>query len=128
MNWERVNVWTNTLYALIQALQTAKQIEFGNLPLIDSNVRAAANWITPECSYDSVLLQHAFGNRRINFRRDPNKHFGEIAQSVIKMLVQDLVVILDQMMDEILTGSNRPHAYQYRRMAPPESKKTLILF
>ena len=106
-NWDRINVWTNTLYALIQALSISNQIQFGNLPLIDDSVRGAARWISPDCSYSSVLITHPFGDRKIKFRRDPNKHFGEIAGQVIKMLIQDLVVIFDEMMKEILVAHGK---------------------
>lgn len=114
-NWDRVNLWTNTFYALIQALNIAEQVQFGNLPLIDRNVRRAATWTPQECSYASVLVAHPFGDRPIRFRRDPNSHFSDITGQVIKMLVQDLVVILDEMMSEVLHANglrpaNFPHS------------------
>ena len=102
MDWERVNVWTNTLYTLIHSLHMARESSFGDLSTFDSRARASSTWITPECSYSSVLLPHPSGGMKIAFRRDPNKHFGEISRQIVKMLIQDLAVILDQMMDEAL--------------------------
>jgi hypothetical protein len=111
-NWERVNNWTNTLYALIQALSISRRIQFGNLQFIGENVRDAGTWVSPDCSYHSVLLAHQFGNRAIKFRRDPNAHFGEIVHRVVAMLIQDLVVIFDDMMADILTGKSiNPEKY-----------------
>jgi hypothetical protein len=111
-DWERVNVWTNTLYALIQALSISKRIQFGNLPLIGESVRDAGSWIFPDCTYNSVLLAHPFGDRSITFRRDPNAHFSEIARQIVVMLLQDLVVIFDDMMTDILMGKSiRPGKY-----------------
>jgi hypothetical protein len=102
MDWDRVNVWTNTLYTLVHSLHMAKEVQFGNLESLDSRVRDSANWVAPDCSCASVLLAHKGGKMPLTFRRDPNTHFNEISYQVIKMLVQDLVVILDQMMDEAL--------------------------
>lgn len=102
MDWERINIWTNTLYALIQSLHVAKQIQFGNLPLIGQNIKEASTWVSPECSYSSVLCLKPFGNGQVKFRRDPNAHFEEISAQVVKMLIEDLVVIMDQMMADIL--------------------------
>src|ERR1700693_4507298 len=102
MNWDRVNVWTNTLYTLIHSLHISRQIKFGNLTYIDSSILDAASWIPTECSYNSVLLEHPFGKAKPTFRRDPNKHFHEIADQIVKMLLQDLVVILDDMLSEAL--------------------------
>lgn len=102
MDWERINVWTNTLYTLIHSLHMARESSFGDLNTLDARARASSNWIMPECSYASVLLAHPGGRMKISFRRDPNKHFGEISRQVVKMLIQDLTVILDQMMDEAL--------------------------
>lgn len=108
MNWDRVNVWTNTLYTLIHSLNLSKQIYFGNLSTIAESVTNAGKWLTPECSYQSVLIVHPFGNSRVTFRRDPNKHFDEIANQLLKMLIQDLVVILDEMMSEVILARSLP--------------------
>jgi len=102
MDWERVNAWTTTLYALIQSLRLAKAIEFGNLPSLGRSILEAGTWIPQLASYNSVLLSEPFGNSVVKFRRDPNVHFEVIVKQVICMLVQDLVVILDQMMDDVL--------------------------
>lgn len=102
MNWNSVNVWTNTLYTLIHSLNLSKQIYFGNLPMIGESVLNAGKWLSPECSYNSALTTHPFGRSKVTFRRDPNKHFEEIAAQLVKMLIQDLVVILDGMMLEVL--------------------------
>jgi hypothetical protein len=108
MDWERVNVWTSTLYTLIHSLHLSRAIKFGNLPLLSESIADAANWVTPDCSYASVLLARGFGRRRATFRRDPNTHFAEISNQIIKMLIQDLVVILDEMMAEILVAHGLP--------------------
>jgi hypothetical protein len=105
MDWERVNVWTNTVYALIHSIHIAREKEFGDLASLDGRVRESASWVQPDCSYASSLLDHKGGRDRLRFRRDPNKHFEEISRQVIKMLIQDLVVILDQMMDEALEAA-----------------------
>lgn len=102
MDWERVNVWTNTLYTLIHSLHLAKEVNFGDLGTLDQRAREASLWIAPDCSYASVLLAHPDGKKKITFRRDPNRHFSDVSRQLIKMLVQDLVVILDSMMDEAL--------------------------
>jgi hypothetical protein len=102
MDWNRVNVWTNTFYALIHSLQTSKEIHFGDLNKVNENILAAEKWILPECSYGSSLLDHPFGMDEIKFRRDPNKHFAEISAQIVKMLIQDLTVIMDEMMGECL--------------------------
>lgn len=102
MDWERVNVWTNTLYALIHSLSLAKESNFGDLKTLHVRARDASAWVATDCSYGSVLLKHPGGKNKITFRRDPNRHFSAISQQLIKMLIQDLVVILDEMMDEAL--------------------------
>jgi hypothetical protein len=102
MDWERVNVWTTSLYTLIHSLHLAKEASFGDLKSLDQRARDTTQWVTPDCSYASVLLAHPNGKDTITFRRDPSTHFPDIARQVIKMLVQDLVVILDEMMDEAL--------------------------
>jgi hypothetical protein len=38
----------------------------------------------------------------MGFRRNPNEHFANVAEQVVRMLVQDLIVILDEMMSQIL--------------------------
>ncbi len=112
MNWDRVNVWTNTFYTLIHSLQLSKQVNFGNLEYLSESVKQAASWISPDCSYQSVLAAHPFGGREPVFRRDPNKHFESISAQVVKMLVQDLVVIFDEMMAESLaTHGQSPSNY-----------------
>lgn len=102
MDWERVNVWTNTLYTLIHSLSLAKETEFGDLTTLNSRAREASAWVAIDCSYGSILLKHPGGRNKITFRRDPNRHFSAVSQQLIKMLIQDLVVILDEMMDEAL--------------------------
>lgn len=102
MNWDRVNVWTNTLYTLIHSIYIAKQIDFGNLTQIPNSIVTAGSWTVPPCSYDSILANRPFGKNSPTFRRDPNKHFPEITEQIVKMLIQDLTVILDEMMTEAL--------------------------
>ena len=100
MNWDRVNTWTITLYAIIHSLRLAKAIDFGNLTTLHASILNAATWLPRECSYPSALLTADFGNATVRFRRDPVANFQEIVERVICMLIQDLVVILDGMMDE----------------------------
>lgn len=102
MDWERVNVWTSTLYTLIYSLHFAREQNFGDLASLDRRARDAHGWVSPDCSYQSVLLAHPDGRKPLTFRREPSKHFDDTARQVIKMLLQDLVVILDEMMDEAL--------------------------
>lgn len=102
MDWEKVNIWTNTLYTLIHSLHMAKEVNFGELTTLDFRVRDSTKWIIPECSYGSALLAHPGGKAKLSFRRDPNEHFNNVSRQVIKMLIQDLVVIMDEMMDEAL--------------------------
>jgi hypothetical protein len=78
----------------------SKQISFGNLATLDKSVLGAADWITPICSYNSVLASFPFKKKTLKFRRDPNVHFEEISTQLVKMLIQDLVVIFDEMMCE----------------------------
>lgn len=102
MDWERVNVWTSTLYTLVHSLHIARELQFGDLATLDQRVREAHEWVNPDCSYNSTLLSHPQGTKALTFRRDPSRHFNETSRQIVKMLVQDLVVILDEMMDEAL--------------------------
>lgn len=102
LDWDRINVWTHTYYVLVHSLHISKQIKFGNLEYIDESFRNAGNWVTPNCSYNSVLLDHSGGDTKLKFRRDPNKNFKLVSRQLVKMLVQDLVVILDEMLTEVL--------------------------
>ncbi len=104
MDWNRINVWTNTLYTLIHSLHLAKEQKFGNLASLDRRARDAHEWVAPDCSYNSILLAHPKGNKPLTFRRDPLNHFEDTSRQLIKMLVQDLVVILDEMMGEALAA------------------------
>lgn len=106
LNWDRVNVWTHTYYTIVHSLFLSKQIKFGNLDYLDDSFRDAAAWVAPNCSYQSVLLNHDGGDKKLTFRRDPNKNFTAVSRQLVKMLVQDLVVILDEMLTEILQGRN----------------------
>ena len=98
MNFEAMNVWTTTFYAIVHALSYTKNRNFPNLDDLHIHARQTTLWITPECSYASTLLAHPGGRNKIAFRRDPNKHFEEIAKQLVSMLTQDLVVIFDQLM------------------------------
>ena len=106
MNWERVNVWTTTLYMLIQALELARQQEFGDLSEISANIKSAGEWISPGCSYASVLIAEPFGKHGVTFRRNPNTHFKSSCHQFVKMLVQDLTTIIDEMASEALDSLN----------------------
>jgi len=103
MDWDRINVWTNTLYTMIHSLQLAHAARFGDLSGLHASIVSAESWITPECSFKSPLAEVPFGNGRASFRRDPNVHFENVARQVVKMLIQDLTVILDQMLAESMT-------------------------
>jgi hypothetical protein len=98
MDWERVNSWTNSMYTLVHSLHLSKQIHFGNLDTLHESIVAASKWIEPACSFQSTVAEKEFGGNRAKFRRDPNKHFEKISKSFVKMLLQDLVVIFDEMM------------------------------
>ena len=102
MDWDRINVWTNTLYTLIHSLQLARLSGFGKLDDLHKNVVDAETWLDSECSFNSPLLETPFGGGKISFRRDPNKHFKSISQQIVKMLIQDLTVIFDEMMQDSL--------------------------
>jgi hypothetical protein len=80
MDWDRVNVWTNTLYTVIHSLSLSKTIQFGNLIYLEKSIKDTESWIYPDCSYASVLLDHPFGGQKPTFRRDPNKHFTDISK------------------------------------------------
>lgn len=98
VDWERINVWTNTLYTVIHTVNSAKKRGFPNQENLHVHALDTKQWIVPECSYASTLLVHKGGKNKITFRRDPNKYFDSIANQLVSMLIQDLVVILDQMM------------------------------
>ncbi|RSU72123.1 hypothetical protein BRX37_20150 [Sphingomonas sp. S-NIH.Pt3_0716] len=104
MDWDRVNVWTSTLYTLIHSLSLAREQEFGALETLSDRIVEAESWLPKGWSYNSVLAAQPMGRNKVVFRRDPNKHFEGIARQVVQMLIQDLVVILDGMMDDILTA------------------------
>ena len=105
MDWDRVNIWTNTLYTLIHSLHTSKENAFFNLDRLNIEINNSRSWIQPVKSYNSVLFSNRDNNKPVKFRRNPNDHFEEIVFQIIKMLVQDLTVILDQMMDELLISN-----------------------
>ena len=102
MNWNRINVWTHTLYTLVHSLHISKQVHFGNFDYLDNSFRDAANWVKPDCSFSSVLLDHESRGKKLTFRKDPNNCFPEVSRQLINMLTQDLVVIFDEMMSDIL--------------------------
>lgn len=106
LDWDRINIWTHTYYTIVHSLNISKNFNFGNLDELDDSFRDAGSWVTPNCSYQSTLLAHGGGNKKITFRRDPNKHFESVSRQLVKMLVQDLVVILDEMLTEILQERN----------------------
>lgn len=104
MNWDRVNVWTSTLYTLIQSLSLAKEQKFGDLDSLSARIKEADTWLPTGWSYHSSLAAQPMGTKQVKARRDPNHHFESIVRQVIQMLLQDLVVILDSMMDDILSA------------------------
>jgi hypothetical protein len=106
MNWDRVNVWTNTLYTLIHSLSLAKEQSFGDLDTLANRIKEAETWLPAGWSYNSTLASQPMGRNKVTYRRNPNKHFESITEQVVQMLIQDLVVIFDGMMDDILTARN----------------------
>jgi hypothetical protein len=107
LNWEKLSIWTNTLYTLVHSLNLAKEQGFGCFKLVDDSFRNARNWVTPDCSYESVLLEHESGGKKLTFRKDPNETFKNVSRQIINMLIQDLVVIFDEMMSEVLNQRNQ---------------------
>ena len=108
MDWERVNVWTNTLYTLVHSLQIARREQFAPIDGLHDHIVGAKNWITPQCSFSSTLVDNPFGNSTVKFRREPQRHFEKSVGQLVKMLAQDLTVILDEMMNESLEGHGLP--------------------
>lgn len=106
MDWNRVNVWTRTLYTLVHSLHMAKEVDFGDKSSLDERLRDANNWISPICSYSTTLLPSHTNKKRLEFRRNPSKHFDEVSSQIIKMLVQDLTVIFDEMMGDAMVKLN----------------------
>lgn len=102
MDWNRVYVWTRTLYAVVHSLHMAKEISFGELESLDRRFREANGWVSPICSYSTTLLPSKTKNKKLTFRRDPDEYFVEISSQLIKMLIQDLTVIFDEMMGDAL--------------------------
>ena len=102
MNWDKINIWTHTFYTLVHSLNLAKDQNFGELHKIDNSFRVAGKWVTPDCSYDSALLGHKGGGKKLTFRKDPNETFPNVSRQIINMLIQDLVVIFDELMTEVL--------------------------
>ena len=106
MDWNRVNVWTRTLYTLVHSLHMAKQVDFGDKSSLNERFRDATSWISPVCSYSTTLLPSHTNNKRLEFRKDPSMHFDEISGQIVKMLVQDLTVIFDEMMADAMVKLN----------------------
>lgn len=102
MDTTQIRIWTKTLYAIIQAMSIAKKVNFGRLDDLPEHVEHACSWISPDCSYNSALLSHSKAARHVSFRRDPTEHFDEITTQILKMLVQDLTTIFDELMTDIL--------------------------
>lgn len=104
MNWDRVNVWTSTLYTLIHSLSLAKEQGFGDIETLTARIVEAESWLPTGWSYNSALAAQPMGRKKVTFRRDPNKHFETNVRQLLQMLIQDLVVIFDGMMDDILAA------------------------
>jgi len=83
-------------------LHMAKEVNFGDKSSLDERFRDAKNWISPICSYSTTLLPSHTNNKKLEFRKDPSMHFDEISGQIIKMLVQDLTVIFDEMMADAM--------------------------
>lgn len=102
MDWERVNSWTSTLYSILYAMEIAHRDGFSEKDRISEIVISAADWIMPVLSINSPMLVNNFGKSKVNFRRDPGKNFQNNIKNIVRMLIQDLVVIFDEMMTEAL--------------------------
>lgn len=102
MDWEPINSWTSTLYTIIYALEVARADGFSKKEELHSAILSGANWVEPVCTFASPLMAEKFGNSKVKFRRDPSLHFKANAQNAVKMLLQDLVVIFDEMMTQAL--------------------------
>ena len=87
MNWDRVNVWINTLYTLIHSLSPAKEQSFGDLQSLSDRIKEAETWLPAGWSYHSVLAAQPMGSNRVTYRRDTNKHFVGMVRQVIQMLI-----------------------------------------
>lgn len=61
MNWDRVNVWTNTLYTLIHSLSLAKEKNFGDLDTLALRIKEAETWLPTGWPYNSVLAAQPMG-------------------------------------------------------------------
>jgi hypothetical protein len=101
LDWDRVNVWTLTLFTIIRSLDLARSVSFGDLASLRPTIEEAKAWIP---TVATGLLLQPFGKTLLRFRRDPNVHFELIVAQIIQMLVQDLVVIFDAMMNDILVA------------------------
>lgn len=106
LDWNKVNLWTHSLYVIVHSLSIAEKIQFGDLQTLDENFRNSNQWVLPACSYNSVLISHQSHGKKLIFRRDPNKHFKETSAHLINILLQDLVVILDEMLTQVLIDRN----------------------
>jgi hypothetical protein len=102
MNWDRVNVWTNTLYTLIHSLSLAKEQSFGDLDTLADRISEAETWLPTGWSYNSVLATQPMGRQKVTYRRDPNKHFENIVRQVIQMLIQDLARLIHGLPEKAL--------------------------
>lgn len=98
----QVNYWISTLYALLYALAMTQKDSFSQKEKLHENILSCAKWVNPVCSFPSPLAAERFGTSKVSFRRDPISHFEENSQNIVKMLIQDLVVILDGMMEDAL--------------------------
>ena len=108
MNWDRVNVWTCTLYTIVQSLQIARQAEFHPIDGLHINIVGAKDWVNPQCSFASTLVKNPFGKSVVKFRRKPEPNFETSVRQIVRMLTQDLTVIFDEMMDDSLKAHGFP--------------------
>jgi hypothetical protein len=108
MDWERVNVWTSTLYTLVHSLEIARRAEFAPIDGLHEHIMGAKDWVVPQCSFPSTLVENAFGKSTVKFRRKPKRNFEASARQLVKMLAQDLTVIFDEMMEESLAAHGFP--------------------
>jgi hypothetical protein len=103
MDFEPLKRWTSTFYAIIQALEIAHKQHFGNQETLGDAMKNAREWIQPDCSFNSVVVVPGRMRASVRFRQDPMKKFHVVVETIVKMMIQDLVVLLDELMDQALS-------------------------
>lgn len=102
MNIRNIQHRTQTLYAVIHALEIAKSIHFGNLEFIPESLENSREWIVPECSFTSCIPDAPKASKAPKIRTNPERDFARIAETLVAMFIQDFVNHLDSLMTEVL--------------------------